>query len=948
MLMLLFWYAIIKKMHGGAKMLQEYKKFSSLIVLMLLIATTISVTTTADWDPSVDTYKMHYPQLPDPLGWDVLATYPEIVADDWLCTESGPVSDIHFWGSWLYDLEGLINGFHVTIFSDIPASPPEIPYSRPGEILWQRTITDFDILYWGESPQGWLEPIGGWWEPENHFMYFQYNLMDIPDPFYQEEGNIYWLGICADVETAYPDPPLWGWKTSLDHWNDDATWSFFEPPFMWEELIDPISGISLDMAFVINGSAEPENREFGDAPEDALAYPSTGTNGQFPTCITCGTDGYIQHNNFGAWFGPTFEFETDGNAGLCPTCFPPYDQDEGFQDGDAGLMIPEPYTIDPTPAVVPFAGYTGTALGYTNQIAYWGTAIDIEVHNHMPSSTTGFVNVLMDWNQDGDWKDANEHVLVDQPITNPFDGFLSAIIGGTGFTIGPKSGYVWTRFTITEVQLGPSWYGEGNFEDGETEDYLLRIDEQPVEAEYGDAPEDAIAYPSTMTIGSFPTCVCCGPAGFVRHGMMWEGMMFFGNMKDNEIEGNAGFCPTGFPPYDQDEGFFGGPDGGLMIPDIYTIDGSLNVVPLAVFGLSHLGYINTMATWGMDTDIYVQNLAPVDAFVNVLADWNQNGQWGEPGEHLLVNQFIPSMFTGPISLLMPPPFIIGPNPGYVWFRFTITPMPLPTDWNGEGEMEDGETEDYLLSITADYPPTACYTWTDPDGSGQGTSIDFDASCSTDDLGITTYEWDWTNDGIYDYTGGPLTSHDYGDTTAHTCTLRVTDTGGQTNTFSATVQAIAEAEDINQSVQNRGFPIRHAIDGDWGAAQNFTPTTGTITSVKIYLRKFGTPAFNLTVELRQNHPQGTLLDTVIFTPAQAPSSWQWFEVDFIDTTVASGSDIFIVLPPAPSGVTTSFGYEWGYAFGNQYYPGSFWFTRDGGGLWRDLPTMYEFTFRTYGY
>ena len=68
----------------------------------------------------------------------------------------------------------------------------------------------------------------------------------------------------------------------------------------------------------------------------------------------------------------------------------------------------------------------------------------------------------------------------------------------------------------------------------------------------------------------------------------------------------------------------------------------------------------------------------------------------------------------------------------------------------------------------------------------------------------------------------------------------------------------------------------------------------------------------------------------------------------NSVVGIGSDVFIVCPEAPSGVTTSFGYEWGYAFGNQYDGGAFWFTRDGGGLWRDLPTMYEFTFRTYGF
>ena len=102
-----------------------------------------------------------------------------------------------------------------------------------------------------------------------------------------------------------------------------------------------------------------------------------------------------------------------------------------------------------------------------------------------------------------------------------------------------------------------------------------------------------------------------------------------------------------------------------------------------------------------------------------------------------------------------------------------------------------------------------------------------------------------------------------------------------------------------------------------------------------------------VELREDAITGLLVDTLTFTPEELTTSWQWLELDFSDTIVTSGVDYFIVLPPAPSGVSTSFGYEWGYAFGDQYWPGSFWFTRDGGNLWRDLPTMYEFTFRVYG-
>jgi len=157
----------------------------------------------------------------------------------------------------------------------------------------------------------------------------------------------------------------------------------------------------------------------------------------------------------------------------------------------------------------------------------------------------------------------------------------------------------------------------------------------------------------------------------------------------------------------------------------------------------------------------------------------------------------------------------------------------------------------------------------------------------------------------------------------------------------------EILDVDQSANDRGFPVRHALDGDWAAAQDFTPTIGSLTRVEIYLRMFGSAEFDLTVELREDSPEGTLIDSVVFTPGQVPTSWEWFEIDFTDTTVNPGTNYFIVIPPAPSGVTTSFGYEWGYTYGNPYSGGSFWFTRDGGALWRDLPNSYEFTFRTYG-
>jgi len=155
-------------------------------------------------------------------------------------------------------------------------------------------------------------------------------------------------------------------------------------------------------------------------------------------------------------------------------------------------------------------------------------------------------------------------------------------------------------------------------------------------------------------------------------------------------------------------------------------------------------------------------------------------------------------------------------------------------------------------------------------------------------------------------------------------------------------------DIEQNLYDRGFPIRHAMDGDWAAAQDFKPLVDYLTQVEILMRKFGSPEFELVIELRENHPQGALLDSIVLTSNDVSSNWDWLTLDFNDCNVSSETDYFIVIPPAPSGVTASFGYEWAYKIGNPYLDGAFWFTRDGGGLWRDLPLMYEFTFRTFGF
>ncbi|KAA0217476.1 MAG: hypothetical protein DYG94_00300 [Leptolyngbya sp. PLA3] len=198
-----------------------------------------------DWDPG-DPFKMHFPQLPDPNGWDVNMTFPKVLADDWLCIDSGWVSDIHFWFSYQHDVFVPIEGIHVSIHADDRSGP----FSRPGDLLWQHDFlpSEFTVREWGTGNQGWYDPNTGEAVPGDHFTTWQANIERILDPFWQEQGTIYWLDL--SVFTG-PNGRV-GWKTSLDHFEDDAVWSDFGTG--WQELFDPFTGVSLDLAFVITPS----------------------------------------------------------------------------------------------------------------------------------------------------------------------------------------------------------------------------------------------------------------------------------------------------------------------------------------------------------------------------------------------------------------------------------------------------------------------------------------------------------------------------------------------------------------------------------------------------------------------------------------------------------------------------------------------------------------------
>lgn len=211
----------------------------------------------ADWDEG-DAHKMHFPQLPDPDGWDVAAwagvSEPQPAADDWQCGATGPVEDIHFWVSFEGDAAPHLLDILVTIYSNDPQEPDG--YSLPGAALWVG-MTNFTLRPYGEGPQGWFQPDpsagGSTWRQEDHLNYYQVSITNIPSPFIQEAGEVYWLSLYlvgSDIGWKTADVVRYTAPYTGEHFGGSAVFQRWEMEG-WEHLRDPITDEPLDLAFVI-------------------------------------------------------------------------------------------------------------------------------------------------------------------------------------------------------------------------------------------------------------------------------------------------------------------------------------------------------------------------------------------------------------------------------------------------------------------------------------------------------------------------------------------------------------------------------------------------------------------------------------------------------------------------------------------------------------------------
>ena len=203
-----------------------------------------------DWNVG-DPYKMVHPQLPNTNGWDVSphdqgGAFTEL-ADDWICSQTGPVSDIHLWYSWNNDVAHTFD-VEVNICTNFNAGG----FNQPGDSVWSGLFSSgqFSTRIYATGNQGWYVPntnltLG--WLPNNHTNAWQLNIENIQSPFIQQQGNTYWLV----VELTGPNSTTIGWKTSIDTNGASAVWlDTSSAVYVWRKLADQ-SNHQMDLAFII-------------------------------------------------------------------------------------------------------------------------------------------------------------------------------------------------------------------------------------------------------------------------------------------------------------------------------------------------------------------------------------------------------------------------------------------------------------------------------------------------------------------------------------------------------------------------------------------------------------------------------------------------------------------------------------------------------------------------
>ncbi len=237
------------------------------------------------------------------------------LADDFKCTTTGLITDVHLWGSWKYDDKGEIENIHLSIHNDNPQGVNG--YSEPNELLWEGDfgLGEFIERMWHQSDPGeyWWDPATGDLVPQGDTQIWQINIDIDPCEAFEQKGTpdepiIYWLDVRVTlVPTAVGE---FGWKTRKwpAHFNDDAVFDDGDAAApVWKELkyplghpYNPMEMNSIDLAFVITTQEEPPPPGKPLVEHSKWSQPPIEVNSVDPDVVFCG------------WDEPSFTQEPEG------------------------------------------------------------------------------------------------------------------------------------------------------------------------------------------------------------------------------------------------------------------------------------------------------------------------------------------------------------------------------------------------------------------------------------------------------------------------------------------------------------------------------------------------------------------------------------------------------------------------------------------------------------
>ncbi|MCC6233546.1 MAG: hypothetical protein IT580_12925, partial [Verrucomicrobiales bacterium] len=259
------------------------------------------------------------------------------------------------------------------------------------------------------------------------------------------------------------------------------------------------------------------------------------------------------------------------------------------------------------------------------------------------ASSDGRLDAWIDFNIDGDFADPGERI---------FTAF--SLLGGVntlGFVVPAtvKEGATLARFRLSREGV-KDYFGEAP--DGEVEDYQIRISAPEVKMDFGDAPDPT--YPTTLKSNG------------ARHRVNPD--VFLGRRIDAETDGQPTASATG--------------DDAAPAGSASDEDGVALSVPLVP---------------GQTGQVAVQ--ASTQGLLSAWIDFNQDGDWSDPGEEIFANT---SVVGGVNNLTFAVPTDAKSGSAFTRFRFSRVKMEGFTGEAFDGEVEDGTVRVSTPQVNLDF------------------------------------------------------------------------------------------------------------------------------------------------------------------------------------------------------------------------------------------------------